>query len=222
MVDKETLIKFEDSIVEIYNKGNTLLSIRNKFKIGQIKLYKILKKYNLKLRGRGNNTIPWNLHKNLTEEHKLKIRLKCKNINKGKNNPMFGVSLIPWNKNMRYSWSKEARIKNKNSSNYFKKGDLHPNWKGGISSINNLIRECETYNRWRKEIYKRDNYKCVSCASNIKIEAHHKFPLYKIIKLNNIKTLEEAYLCKDIWNLENGETKCLKCHNLTKGGIFKS
>src|SRR3990167_11385651 len=41
------------------------------------------------------------------------------------------------------------------------KGKNHPNWKGGISSINQQIRNSLEYNLWRKAVFARDNFRCI-------------------------------------------------------------
>ena len=33
---------------------------------------------------------------------------------------------------------------------------------------------------------------------------------------NNIKTLEEAIRCPELWDINNGRTLCNTCHNKTK------
>jgi len=37
----------------------------------------------------------------------------------------------------------------------------------------------------------------------------------KIIKENNILDVNDARLCLEMWNLENGITLCEECHKLT-------
>ncbi len=32
-----------------------------------------------------------------------------------------------------------------------------------------------------------------------------------------ISSVEHAITCNDLWNIENGRTLCIKCHNKTKG-----
>jgi hypothetical protein len=101
--------------------------------------------------------------------------------------------------------------------------DKNPNWKGGISSISNLIRSTIEYHRWREEINKK-YIACVYCGSIIGLEAHHIEPFNNIL----IKFLEEysqfspledketlvklALNYKPFWDLDNGITLCKKCH----------
>ena len=71
-------------------------------------------------------------------------------------------------------------------------------WKGGKMSLNRLIKGYQNRNGWYKKIYKRDNFKCVKCNSNKKIEAHHIIPMKVIIdkysKKYNMLSKNELYL----------------------------
>ena len=48
-------------------------------------------------------------------------------------------------------------------------------WKGGITPINQLIRSSAKYEKWRTEVFERDNYTCQVCGDNSggNLEAHH-------------------------------------------------
>ncbi len=77
------------------------------------------------------------------------------------------------------------------------------NWKGGkYSTIAQQL--CNSkFRRLRKIILKLDNYKCVLCQSDIKLEAHH------IIEKGKNSAL--------IFDIENMITLCKKCHCLIRG-----
>ena len=83
-----------------------------------------------------------------------------------------------------------------------RRGRNNPNWRGGISAINHLIRTSKEHKDWSKQVLIRDNYTCQSCTQRGgDLHAHHilefsKFPIYRFI-------------------LENGIVLCLKCHYLT-------
>lgn len=95
-------------------------------------------------------------------------------------------------------------------------GENHPNWKGGISSLRDIIKKCFEYKNWRTEIFKKDNFTCVICQKkNVELNADHIKPFCIIIKENNINSLEKALECKELWNLENGRTLCVECHKKT-------
>lgn len=109
-------------------------------------------------------------------------------------------------------WGKYCSLKcvgkdNRKEKNY--------NWKGGISSLNHLIRCLPKYKEWRLKIYERDYFICQMPECN-KIErilhAHHIKPFIEIIFKYNIKTVEDALNCKELWDINNGITLCKKCH----------
>lgn len=78
------------------------------------------------------------------------------------------------------------------------KKDKHPNWKGGISDENNLLRTSLDYKNWRTLVFTRDNYTCKKCNKNGVLNAHH------VEEFANNKEL--------IYDVENGITFCEKCH----------
>lgn len=87
-------------------------------------------------------------------------------------------------------------------------GEKHPNWKGGISSENNIIRSSIEYRQWRKAVFKRDNYTCQCCddKSGGNLTAHHILNFSDYIELR--------------FDINNGITLCDRCHNLNKHGSF--
>ena len=97
------------------------------------------------------------------------------------------------------------------------KSDKNWNWKGGITILNNKIRTCFEYRQWRSDIFTRDDFTCQECGKKGGyLEAHHLKEFSKILEENNIKTLEEALNCEELWNINNGITLCSHCHNKTK------
>ena len=62
------------------------------------------------------------------------------------------------------------------------------------------IRRSNKYINWKKKILNRDKLNLKS--PNV----HHIKPFNIILRENNITTLEEAKVCKELWNLENGIT----------------
>ena len=102
-----------------------------------------------------------------------------------------------------FIWQKD---KKKIINNPFdKSGENNPNWKGGIKSLNSMIRSSKEFKKWREEIFKRDNYTCQSCGARskknnyIRIEAHHIKPFATFPELRFI--------------IDNGLTLCKKCHD---------
>ena len=97
------------------------------------------------------------------------------------------------------------------------KGDQCHLWKGGISKLYDKIIHCLKYRQWRSDVFTRDGFTCQSCFKRGgDLEAHHIKMLSYIIKENKITTYEQALSCEEIWNINNGLTLCLSCHNETK------
>jgi hypothetical protein len=87
-------------------------------------------------------------------------------------------------------------------------GANNPNWKGGVYPEHLLIRHSSEMKRWRREVFERDKFTCVSCGRSRKpgdrvvLHAHHiksfaKFPEFR-------------------FEVSNGETLCTKCHKDTE------
>ncbi len=95
-------------------------------------------------------------------------------------------------------------------------------WKGGITKLQDLIRELKKYKQWRSQIFQRDNWTCQTCHFRGNVIAHHIKQFSTIIEQYNIKTLDEALNCSELWNINNGVTLCEDCHNLTKKGRNKN
>ena len=79
-----------------------------------------------------------------------------------------------------------------------RKGELNSSWKGGISSLNNRIRNSREYRLWRKAVFERDGHKCIWCGSVKNIEADH---------INRFSIFPELRFV-----VENGRTLCKLCH----------
>ncbi len=107
-------------------------------------------------------------------------------------------------------------------------GKNNYNWKGGITSLWQLIRELYESKDWRKEVFQRDNYTCQECGDNQggNLEAHHKKRFSIILQeflnyysqfsiIEDKETLVRlAITWKDFWDLDNGQTLCNDCHKL--------
>lgn len=103
------------------------------------------------------------------------------------------------------------------------KGNKNPNWRGGITKLTYKIRDCFRYKQWRSDIFKRDNWTCQICNKRgCYLEAHHSLKKFSEILFNNgVDSMDKAYSCIELWDVNNGVTLCIDCHNLTKRRICK-
>jgi 5-methylcytosine-specific restriction endonuclease McrA len=93
-------------------------------------------------------------------------------------------------------------------------------WKGGGRFFVGQIRKILEYNNWRLQVYERDDFKCQipGCDNpKRKINAHHIVQFLYMINKNNIKSIEEAQNCQELWDINNGITLCEKCHRKIRG-----
>ncbi len=87
------------------------------------------------------------------------------------------------------------------------RGDKHPNWKGGITSINQKIRHSLEFKLWRTAVFERDNYTCIWCGDKngngkaVILNADHIKPFYAYPELR--------------FAIDNGRTLCISCHKTT-------
>lgn len=87
------------------------------------------------------------------------------------------------------------------------KGENSHFWKGGLTSINKIIRESAEYKLWRKAVFERDNYTCIWCGEKsgsgktIELNADHIKPFYLFPELR--------------FAIDNGRTLCRSCHQTT-------
>lgn len=103
----------------------------------------------------------------------------------------------------------------------YKAGKQHWHWKDGLTSLTVKIRNCFEYRQWRSDIYHRDGFVCQICGGRsglgkrVPLNADHYPKLFSvIIKEHDIKTLEEALNCEELWDINNGRTLCEKCHSI--------
>lgn len=103
-----------------------------------------------------------------------------------------------------------------NNPMYGMRGNLSPAYIDGRDKLSKLIRGIFESRQWRSDIFTRDNFTCQGCfIKGGKLNAHHIKPFYKIMEDNNIRSLNDAMDCAELWNLNNGITLCLYCHKKT-------
>jgi hypothetical protein len=91
-------------------------------------------------------------------------------------------------------------------------GECSANWQGGLSIINQLVRSMNRYKEWRDSVFNRDSYKCTECGCGGALNAHHNIHLSDIIDYYKIKNVDDANECGVLWDVDNGITLCVKCH----------
>lgn len=120
-------------------------------------------------------------------------------------------------KGMKKPWAgkyKRTKKYRENMSKKVAKGKEHWNWKGGITSLKNQIRNHYKYRQWRSDVFTRDDFTCQKCGDRgCYLEADH-YPkgFAEIFDEYKIKTLEGALNCEEFWNINNGRTLCKRCH----------
>lgn len=172
--------------------------------ISQAYIQKLFKRYNLQMRStseslKGKTGWTKGLTKD-TDERIRKISETLKGLGVGDKNPFYG---------------KHHTEKTKIAMG----GEKHHNWKGGITPLTRKIRTCFKYRQWRSDIFTKDDFTCQDCdRRGLYLHAHHIMPFADILELNDIKNLEQAIICEELWNINNGITLCEECHNKTKKG----
>lgn len=82
---------------------------------------------------------------------------------------------------------------------WFKKGQKPKNWQGGKRTLSQIIKDDVRWKRWRKAVFKRDNYTCQKCgAHGCYIHPHHI--------IHKVKAVDLAF------KINNGITLCVPCH----------
>lgn len=100
-------------------------------------------------------------------------------------------------------------------------------WKGGVSSINQLARaDKRLYDEWKLPILQRDRFKCTQCPATKDLHIHHNGESFsniikKVMTIEDYEKLEEFDRKKDIservvaYHINHhvsGATLCKDCH----------
>ena len=122
--------------------------------------------------------------------------------NKGKKTGNFGNGF----KKGHITWNKGARMKSISGSNHYL-------WKG-TTPLNKWIRNSAKYSTWRKTIFERDNYTCQVCdkRGGRLVVDHYPLTLAQLIDKNDIKTIDAALGCNELWDIDRNRVLCEECH----------
>ena len=154
-----------------------------------------------KMSENGGNTKYW-----LGKDRPVETRLKMSRSKIGSK---------PWNTGKKWS----AEMKKKLSEAHIGKmtGEANNLWRGGITPIYECVRTCYKYRQWRSDVFTRDGYTCTKCGDKKggNLNAYHIKPFAVIMWQYQIKTLMEALVCEELWNINNGRTLCITCHKET-------
>jgi 5-methylcytosine-specific restriction endonuclease McrA len=115
-------------------------------------------------------------------------------------------------------WQKIRGVKNHFCSiscgvKFRPKGEVHPNWNGGISRAYQYGYHSAEYKQWHNNVFERDNFTCQLCnVRGTYLHAHHikgfsKYPDLRFTLSNGIT------LCKKC-HMEVHSKKCRKINNL--------
>lgn len=159
-----------------------------------------------------NGGIPTHTGHKMSDETKLKIS----RANKGKKRDDEFKKVV----SLRFKGKKVLRTKEWNENQrkiqlaIVRRGASNPLWKGG-SKMQEQIRKCYRYRQWRSDVFTRDDFTCTCGQRGGDINADHIKQFELILRENNIKCIEDALICEELWNINNGRTLCLPCHKLT-------
>ncbi len=120
------------------------------------------------------------------------VRVKCCSRScgqRGKTSPMKGCQA-----------SQETREKQRLAKLGIR-GPDHWNWRGGSGTERHLAMNRDEYKQWRRAVFVRDGFTCVFCGTNGALQADHIKPWAKYPNLR--------------YDVDNGRTLCLPCHEQT-------
>jgi hypothetical protein len=87
-------------------------------------------------------------------------------------------------------------------------------WKGGITTLCRAIRTSYDYTKWKKEVWNNSPKKCKICGRTENLEIDHIKKFKFILIDNNIKNLDDARKCEELWNVNNGRILCRSCNKI--------
>lgn len=89
------------------------------------------------------------------------------------------------------------------------KGERAPAWRGGKTTLNQIVRCSTRMQNWRKSVFERDNFTCQDCG------ARSMQGLGRTVKLNADHIKPFSLFPELRFELLNGRTLCVDCHKKT-------
>lgn len=166
--------------------------------------------------------------KRMSEAHKGKVfseetKRKMSIIHKGKKRPpmseewkkkisirKMGQKPPPWSEERKrmfsesqrgnhYGLGKKRSLQSRINMSNANKGSKAHNWKGGITSLNEIARDGIEFRLWRESVFARDNWTCQKCkVKGGKLHPHH---------IKNFSDWPELRFA-----INNGIVLCENCH----------
>lgn len=169
----------------------------------------------------------WSKGKHFSQKHREKLKIS---------NLKASASLETKEKRSRWQRGKILSLEHRRKLSRARKGiycrERHPNWKGGLSPLHELIRHSDENKKWIKDVFTRDNYTCQDCGkAGSYLEAHHKKEFSIILQeflaqysqfspIEDKETLARlAITYSPFWDINNGETLCEDCHKVRTWGV---
>ena len=150
----------------------------------------------------------------LSEEHKLATSLGSRGKNFSETHKHNISIALKGKKKPPFSEEHRDNLSKAHLGKILPKGALSRHWKGGLTELDKLIRNSLKYDVWRNQVFVRDNFTCQKCGKvGGNLEGHHINHFKDIIRNNNIKSLDDATLCNELWDINNGITLCIECHD---------
>lgn len=86
------------------------------------------------------------------------------------------------------------------------RGSDHFNWRGGKTSLQDLIRKSSYSQNYRQEVFRRDNWKSVLSGKNGRLVHHHIIPFSTLINKYNITKDDWLNFKHRLFDLDNAVT----------------